>query len=149
MGNRKYNVGLISSLIILVCVAIIGYPMNLNTFIWSWSSPSMANFMISLAFLLAWLLFLFFIVKKTAKKLLRLYLIYWLLSVLFIAAYPLAVSMIIPPFIFWVPLIGVGYPLIGMSNVAVINVIGTTPIAIFLCSVLMSLPGIYALYKQR
>ena len=128
-------------------VAIMGYPSNLNTFIWSWTRPSLANFLYSMAFLFAWLLLLFSARRKIAKRLLVLYLVYWSLSIVFAAIPSLAVTLIAPPFIFWVPVIGVGYPFVGLSSTLPINAVNITSFAILLCSILMLVIGVCASYK--
>ena len=131
----------------LVVFLILGYRNNFAHFLWSWGRPSFFNFIYSCVFLTFWLLLLFFAIKRNARRLLRFYLIFWLLSILFTGALPfladtaLAILMLLASFVFVVPTVGITFPFTILFDA------DTTTISLVLVSLLMFLLGFFARRK--
>jgi len=131
----------------LLLFLVLGYAHNFSHFLWSWGRPSFFNFIYSCVFLTFWFLLLFFAIKRNARRLLKFYLIFWLLSVLFTGALPfladtaLALLMLLASFAFVVPTVGITLPLVILFDA------DASTISLILVSLIMLLLGFFARRK--
>ena len=143
----KTKIGPILLFASLILFLVLGYGNNFSHFLWSWGRPSFFNFIYSCVFLVFWLCLLFFALKRKAKRLLRFYLIFWLLGILFTGALPffadsvLAIFMLLASFVFVVPTVGITFPLVLLFDT------DSTMISLVLVSILMFLLGFFAKRK--